>query len=106
MGRDMTAVASPPIRWSIITHAAEKLTGRCVAVHVVCKTDLAAYRSTFTMVFAVHPSGTLRLGTAACYGPPGSPARQILCRASIPAHILDLGETRALAELEHAHRGI
>lgn len=93
------SISSPPIRWSIITHAAEKLTSRCVAVHVVCKADLAPYRSTFTMIFAVHPSGTLRLGTAACYGPPGAPARHLLSRRDLPHHILDLGETRALAEL-------
>lgn len=90
---------SPPIRWSIITHAAEKLTAQTVAVHVVCKAHQAAYRSTFTMIFSRGTSSALlRLGSAACYSPEG-PARQILCRSAIPAHILDLGETRALAEL-------
>jgi len=91
--------SSPPIRWSIITHATEKLTSRCVAVHIVCKADQAAYRSTFTMVFAVHPSGTLRLGSASHYSPEGIPPRALLLRQDLPHHILDLGETRAAAEL-------
>lgn len=99
MGRDMTTVASPPIRWSIITHAAEKLTSRCVAVHVVCKADQTAYRLTFTMIFALHPSGALRLGGASHYSPEGIPPRAMLLRRDLPHHILDLGETRAMAEL-------
>jgi hypothetical protein len=99
MSERSPSISSPPIRWSIITHAAEKLTSRCVAVHVVCKADQAAYRSTFTMVFAVHPSGALRLGTASHYSPEGIPQRALLLRRDLPHHIFDLGETLALAEL-------
>ena len=91
-------------RWTILTHAADKLTRTSVAVHVVCERDVegpeavrARCRDTFTMVFATHPSGTLRLGSAACYH--HGAGRELLARSDLPAHILDLGETRALAAL-------
>lgn len=93
------------VRWTIISHATERLTGTSVAIHAVCQADGMTMRTTFTMIFSRGPSGQLRLGAAAHYSPESVPPRQILQRHDIPHHILDLAETRALAELDVGQNG-